>query len=247
MPHNTTHRASFLLASAVVAIVAGQVRPTGQDGLYVLSGWADIPRAKAAGVAATVAIAGSVQPRDIDVRDLQQHLVEIGGLPEAVLAHRDSFPLPTRDIRQAVTDFGKATDPTPAGKPLAIILALGHAGDRSATPEILRIPGRLDAGVTLSHHRAAALALERHGDPAAAKPLGKPGMQGHALTALPTGGKIENRPASLREIVLARALYHRGDDHGLGRKILTQYQHDLRGLFARHAHAVLGVKPAPLK
>jgi hypothetical protein len=44
----------------------------------------------------------------------------------------------------------------------------------------------------------------------------------------------------LREIVLARALYRCGDHQGLGRKILEEYRHDLRGLFARHASAVLG-------
>jgi len=91
-----------------------------------------------------------------------------------------------------------------------------------------------------------ALALEQFKLPVAAKPLAdllkKPGMQGHALTSPVTKGKLEERTASLREITLARALYHCGDYQGLGRKILEQYKRDLRGLFARHARAVLREK-----
>ncbi len=139
--------------------------------------------------------------------------------------------------------------PTPVD---AIILALGYASDRSATPAILRMLERLDADVTLSHHRAVALALERLGDPTAAKPLAellmKPGMRGHAITSIPArSAKVEERTASLREIVLARALYRCGDYQGLGEKILKEYRHDLRGLFARHARAVLNRKQTPGK
>lgn len=130
--------------------------------------------------------------------------------------------------------------PTPVD---ALVLALGLAGDRSAVPAILRLARLLDADVTLSHHRSVALALERLADPAAAEALsellGKPGMTGHTLTTLSEGPVIEARTASLREITLARALFHCGDFHGLGRSILERYRDDLRGLFARHARAVL--------
>ena len=91
--------------------------------------------------------------------------------------------------------------------------------------------------------------MERLGDPSATRPLAdllrKPRMQGYAMTLLPRKGKVEERTASLREITLARALYRCGDHQGLGRKILQQYRKDLRGLFARHADAVLAEQQAP--
>lgn len=134
--------------------------------------------------------------------------------------------------------------PTPSD---SLILALGATADSRAVPAILRKLETLDADVTLSHHRAVALALEQIGDPAAAEPLArllrKPGMTGHtqtSLVALPEGmAERRDRTAPLREIVLARALFRCGDWHGLGRKILEDYQHDWRGLLARHAVAVL--------
>jgi len=114
-------------------------------------------------------------------------------------------------------------------------------------PAILRKAECLDSDVTLSHHRAVALALESLGDPAAAEPLarllGKSGMQGYVMTRLTP---LYDRPAdrryrlgALREITIARALYRCGDHDGLGRRILTRYRGDLRGLLARHAEATL--------
>ncbi len=272
----------------------------------------------AAGVAAATAAKSGIAPRNVNVRALQKHLVDIGSLPVEVLSHKDSFPLSETALRQAVRDYGKATNPGSAGKPLAVILthgdaalplvrqaygkakgsprvlyaqllavlgdktgvpalldalkssewdakiyqgrmadyahlptpvdslilALGHAGDRSAVPAILAMAEKLDASVTLSHHRSVALALERLADPSAAKTLAallkKPGMRGHAMTKVSRGTKkLEERTESLREIILARALYRCGDHQGLGRKILKQYQDDFRGLFARHAYQVL--------
>jgi hypothetical protein len=40
--------------------------------------------------------------RDIDIRALQRHLVEIGNLPEEVLTHQDSYPLAEARIAAAV-------------------------------------------------------------------------------------------------------------------------------------------------
>lgn len=275
----------------------------------------------AAGVAAVTAAKSGISPRNINVRALQKHLIGIGSLPEEVLSHRDSFPLPENTIRQAVRDYGRATNPKSAGKPLAVILthrdvalpllreaystaegsprmlyarllavlgdkagvpdlvaalrtaewdkkilqgrmadyahlptpvdslilALGHAGDRSALPALLAMAEKLDESVTLSHHRSMALALERFADPCAAEPLAellrKPGMSGHALTGIRREAKkFEKRTESLREIILARALYRCGDHRGLAKEILQQYQDDFRGLFARHAHRVLSGK-----
>jgi hypothetical protein len=278
----------------------------------------------AAGVAAAMAVRNACSPRQIDVRSLQEHLVEIGNLPKSVLTDEDSFPLSDDRIRAAVgaiadvrqrredvckslavvlthrdraraslreafrTSSGEArltyakvlaflgdqvavpelVDaleaiqewddkiyqgrmaeyahlPTPVD---ALILALGHTKDERALPAILRKLDTLDAGVTLSHHRAVALALEKMADPSAAEPLArllsKPGMRGHAMTELePLYDRVTDRRrrvGPLREIVLARALYRCGDHQGLGEQILGQYQRDIRGLFARHATALLG-------
>ena len=134
--------------------------------------------------------------------------------------------------------------PTPVD---ALILALGYSGDPAALPAIVSWLERLDADITLSHHRSVALALERLKDPAAAEPLArllqKPGMRGHVMTDLEplynSQRDRRRRTGPLREITLARALYHCGDHQGLGKRILTEYRSDIRGLFARHARAVL--------
>ena len=77
-----------------------------------------------------------------------------------------------------------------------------------------------------------------------------PGFRGHAFTdiedarrrtpANPTDNETRNN--SLRELVLARALYRCGDHEGLGEKILKEYSRDLRAHYARHAGAVLKQK-----
>jgi hypothetical protein len=133
--------------------------------------------------------------------------------------------------------------PTPVD---ALVLALGRTRDERALPPILRKLELLDAKVTLSHHRAVALALEAIGDARAAAPLAallaKPGMGGHAMTELEPlhdRKRSRRRTGPLREVVLARALFRCGDHRGLARRILETYTRDVRGLFARHAHAVL--------
>lgn len=138
--------------------------------------------------------------------------------------------------------------PTPVD---ALVLALGYAGDRCAVPAILAKLEWLDAETTLSHHRAVALALERLADPAAAAPLArllaKPKMRGHVmrdLEPLSADRDKRRREGPLREIVLARALYRCGDHDRLGETILREYQHDVRGLLARHATAVLQASDA---
>ena len=75
-------------------------------------------------------------------------------------------------------------------------------------------------------------------------------MMGHAYTGIETAMKdippsaTDNttRECSLRELMLARALYRCGDYQGLGRKILEQYAQDLHGHYTRHALAVLREK-----
>lgn len=77
----------------------------------------------AAGVAAMLAVTNGVQPRNINISELQKILVGKGNLPDSVLHLDDSFPLPDETIFQAVLSYGKSTNPDSAGKPLAIILS----------------------------------------------------------------------------------------------------------------------------
>ncbi|MFP4176112.1 MAG: FAD-dependent oxidoreductase [Candidatus Brocadiia bacterium] len=276
----------------------------------------------AAGAAAAMALRNDKKLTEINVRELQRHLVEIGSLPEEVLDHTDAFPMSAQDIEDAVDDYGNAANPSEAGRPLAIILshpevayprlkeafdgadepaktnyakvlgvfgeseltpclaeklravdvwdekimqgrmaeyahlptptdglilALGYSGGEGALEAVLEKLRMLDAGVTLSHHRAVALALEALENKAAAEPLArlleKPGMSGHAMTELVplpnTPPSERRREPALREIVLARALFRCGDCEELGERVLREYLRDLRGLFRRHAATVL--------
>jgi hypothetical protein len=133
-----------------------------------------------------------------------------------------------------------------------LIVALGHAGNPKALPVILEKVDLLSADLAFSHHRAVGLALEMIGDSTAAEPLAallqKDDMQGHVHTdiekaverGVPGGTNAEQtRRESLRELMLARALYRCGDVDGLGESILRQYAQDLRGHLARHAQAIL--------
>ena len=136
----------------------------------------------------------------------------------------------------------------------SLIVALGRTRDGRALEPILEKAEQLNRDSELSHCRAVAMALESLGEPAAAKPLAmllaKSGMQGHAFTDI--GRASRGTPASstdtitrnnsLRELVLARALYRCGDYEGLGEKILKEYASDLRAHYARHAGAVLQQK-----
>jgi hypothetical protein len=142
-----------------------------------------------------------------------------------------------------------------------LILVLGRAGDRRAVPRILSKLELLTADDDFSHHRSVALALEWLADPVAARPLAqllaKPGMSGHAYASIevaldrerPGGGRhvAQVRRETLRELMLARALYRCGDYQGVGEKTLRNYAEDLRGHLARHARAVLSTSDRPAK
>lgn len=141
--------------------------------------------------------------------------------------------------------FGHAMSPLDC-----LIVALGRTRSPQAVPVILDKLALLSADAAFSHHRAAGLALELIGEKRAAKPLAdlleKPGMTGYAHVSLARvreldqgGGPNATRRDSLRELLLARALYRCGDSEGLGQKILGEYAKDLRGHLARHAVAVL--------
>lgn len=281
----------------------------------------------AAGVAAAMAAKSGTLARKIDVRALQEHLIQAGNLTKNVLTDKDSHPIPAEKIAEAVKDLAKENPTATAivfaqpkeslpllrsayasaeGKaklnyalilavlgdatgvdtvieqvkntaswdrgwnykgmgqfgnamsPLDVQLAaLGRAGDRRALPVILEKLKLLSSQTEFSHHRAVALALELLHDPAAAKPLadllGQTGMSGYVHTTIQKaieretpGGTCseQTRRESIRELVLARALYRCGDDRGVGRQTLEAYTHDLRGHLSRHAKAVLD---APVK
>ncbi len=277
----------------------------------------------AAGVAAATAVRDGKGLREIDIRQLQRHLVEKGNLPAEVLTQSDSLPLPKERVAQAVRtitkDFegvevlftqievalpllrdayktassdqdrltyahvlgilGDATGAETLAETVAprewdkgwkytgmgqygmsmsvvdsLIVALGRTRSDKAMEPIVAKVRQLGPEHEMSHHRAVAMALETLGDPAAAKPLAellrKPDMAGHAWTDIDAATRdipaspvdTSTRECSLRELILARALYRCGDCEGLGESILQQYAKDLRGHYARHALAILDEK-----
>ena len=136
----------------------------------------------------------------------------------------------------------------------SLIIALGRTRRNEALEPILAKVQGLGSNDVLSHHRAVAMALEALASPSAAKPLAellqRPGMAGHAYPDLNVATRnipaspedTSTRECSLRELILARALYRCGDYDGLGEKILKEYAQDLRGHYARHALAILKEK-----
>ncbi len=296
----------------------------------------------AMGVAASMAAKNNQSTRDIDIKNLQKHLVKKGNLPESVLTDKDSYPMSDEVIGNAVKSVIYHYDwilespkeleegdkmPPPALEPIGVILAhpeeslpllqeaykeaesendkliyahiLGMMGDSTGSESLIKavesrewdegwafkgggqfgtslspvdsliialgrtqdkrgvqpIIGKveqLDANSDFSHHRAVAIALETLGEAEAAKPLAellqKPRMRGQSFSTIEEAKEIipltsandnTTRDYSLRELILARALYRCGDYNGLGKQILEEYAHDLRGHQARHAHAIL--------
>ncbi len=132
-----------------------------------------------------------------------------------------------------------------------LIVAIGRTHDKRGLPAVLKKAALLDASTEFSHHRAVALALELIADPSAAAPLAellaKPGMTGYVTISVDDAARQSGanpndntaRATAIREVSLARALYHCGDKDGIGKKILEQYTQDLRGYLARHTRSVL--------
>ena len=59
----------------------------------------------ALGVAAAMACQTGAELRKIDLRSLQQHLIDIGNLPEEVLTQKDSYPIPEAQVAEAVRNL----------------------------------------------------------------------------------------------------------------------------------------------
>jgi len=132
-----------------------------------------------------------------------------------------------------------------------LVIALGRTRDKHGLDTLFGMAAELTEQSEFSHCRAAAMAFEALRDARAAKPLAdllkKDGVMGHAFTRIQdaiarTPGKWHDtttRNSSLREIVLARALYRCGDHEGIGESVLKTYADDLRGHYATHAKAIL--------
>ncbi len=133
----------------------------------------------------------------------------------------------------------------------SMIIALGRTKNKNVLPVIYEKAQLLEPDHEFSHFRAVAVALEYFHEKDAADVLYQllqmDGVQGHAVTNIKKARLVtdENwtntavRNDSLRELVLARALYRTGDKKSLGKKILTEYANDLKGHYARHALDVL--------
>ncbi len=151
---------------------------------------------------------------------------------------------------QAMNNFGATMS-----KQDSYVLTLARLRDKRALPVILKKAAELKPKSDFSHYRVVALALESFRDPSAAPVLAgllkAPDVTGHAHTDIKevvsnvkqATNDNTTRAASLREILLARALYWCGDEEGLGRKILETYAKDLRGHWVRFATDALKQKP----
>ncbi|MEN8228238.1 MAG: FAD-dependent oxidoreductase [Bacteroidota bacterium] len=142
----------------------------------------------------------------------------------------------------------------------SLIIALGKSRKIEVIQSISRLAIQLGPESPFSHFRATAIALETIGSTRGTKVLYRllqlPGMTGHSMPDIQTAKEINEpvfskkiiqpnlldniiRRNSLRELILARALYRCGDFNGLGERILIEYSNDLRGHFYRHASGVL--------
>ncbi|MGQ8337941.1 FAD-dependent oxidoreductase [Sunxiuqinia sp. A32] len=133
----------------------------------------------------------------------------------------------------------------------SLIIALGNCKNPEAIPAIEKMAQKLTRDSYFSHFRAVAIALETIASEEGVKIiydlLQIEGIQGHAMTDIQKALRItpanstdtSTRNNSLRELILARALYKCGDFNGIGNQILLEYSKDLRGHYFRHASGVL--------
>jgi len=164
-------------------------------------------------------------------------------------------------LQQAVENFGnwdegwRYTGMGQFGKSISyldgLIIALGRAKRPEAIPILEKISKKLTTESEFSHFRAVSMALETIGDTRGAlilyDLLQLEGVKGHSMPDIQTAKRLtpakdtdtSTRNNSLRELILARALYRCGDVNGLGKEILTAYSKDLRGHYYRHASGVL--------
>lgn len=303
-----------------------------RDALPVIRMQADVQnQGYAAGRAAALSARQNTDLRDLNLRELQEHLIEIGNLESSVLSDGDSFPVEESEIqRVAVAEewsyqelalifaesdrilpllekryregtispdlqgmmmrtfglLGKTTSADDLNAYLqnndwdegwnfrgmhqfgfslspvdTALIALARSGDDRAAKRIADKLETLSESPYLSHARSlclAAEALPREEQRKTLAPLfhqvlATEGFGGHALTSLEDAWENtsedpndnEPRNLGLREIYLARALFHCGDEQALGEKTLQTYTRDLRGHFSRHARFVLSCALPP--
>jgi flavin-dependent dehydrogenase len=129
------------------------------------------------------------------------------------------------------------------------IIALGRTRDPRSLPVLLAKLALLNSGAhRFSHFRAVAEALEHLGDPSAAGPLAellrRQGLANAVVTVQQaTVGGVSRGRGGIQNLILARALYRCGDWEGTAQQVLEAYAGDVRGLYARHAQAVLALRP----
>ena len=131
----------------------------------------------AAGLAAAQAVRRGIAPRDIDIKELQSKLVEIGGLDESAISDSDSPPPDETVFRKeachglremlktaswdagwnfkGMSQFGRSVSDVDSA-----LIALGACRFESAVPEVVRLADALTATNSYSHFRAIALAAE---------------------------------------------------------------------------------------
>jgi flavin-dependent dehydrogenase len=135
----------------------------------------------------------------------------------------------------------------------SLIIALGKTRGAGALTPILKKASELTPESDFSHFRAIALACESIADkqaaPTLANILSTPKISGHVCKDIESAKSAARNPnpnidreIALRELLIARALYRCGDKNELGKKTLEDYQQDLRGHIARHAHFILAAQ-----
>ena len=124
---------------------------------------------------------------------------------------------------------------------------LGIPKDPRALPALVGKLRECRSETGFNKIRAVTMALGRIGDAHAAQPLAEflrqPGIQGHMNAGTdPATIHADHFSRAMLELFAASALYRCGDADGLGRKILTAYLDDWRGIFVRYAGNVLAEK-----
>lgn len=88
-------------------IVTGLGVSAHRDSLPCIRMQADVQnQGYAAGTAAAMIAKKGCSTRELDIKELQKHLIEVGNLPAGILTETDSFPLPKEKVAEAVAAVG---------------------------------------------------------------------------------------------------------------------------------------------
>ena len=134
-------------------LVTGLGMSAHRDAMPILRMQPDIQnQGYAAGTAAAMAVKGGTTVRDVDVKALQRHLVDMAILRPEDLEMKDNFPLPDSDFDQATTDLaddykGLPVLMTDYARALPRILSAFYAAEGDARlnyAHVLAMMGRAD-------------------------------------------------------------------------------------------------------